>query len=69
MIKEAKLSDKCQITIPKQVRDFLEIDKGDNVVFYIENNEVKLTGIKNVNLKLKNIKKTAIMKNGGKING
>ena len=65
MIKEAKLSDKCQITIPKQVRDLLEIDKGDNVVFYIENNEVKLTGIKNVNLKLKNTKKTAIIRNGG----
>ena len=65
MIKEAKLSDKCQIIIPKQVRDLLEIDKGDNVVFYIENNEVKLTGIKNVNLKLKNTKKTATIKNGG----
>lgn len=65
MIKEAKLSDKCQITIPKQVRDLLEIDKGDNVVFYIENNEVKLTGIKNVNLKLKNTKKTATIRNGG----
>lgn len=65
MIKEAKLSDKCQITIPKQVRDFLEIDKGDNVIFYIENNEVKLTGDKNVNLKLKNTKKTATIRNGG----
>ena len=65
MIKEAKLSDKCQITIPKQVRDLLGIDKGDNVVFYIENNEVKLTGIKNVNLKLKNTKKTATIRNGG----
>lgn len=65
MIKEAKLSDKCQITIPKQVRDFLGIDKGDNVIFYIENNEVKLTGNKNVNIKLKNTKKTATIRNGG----
>ena len=65
MIKEAKLSDKCQITIPKQIRDILGIDKGDNVVFYIENAEVKLTSIKNVNLKLKNVKKTVTIKNGG----
>lgn len=65
MIKEAKLSDKCQITIPKQVRNFLGIDKGDNVIFYIENNEVKLTGDKNVILKLKNTKKTATIRNGG----
>lgn len=69
MIKSAKLSNKCQITVPKQVRDLLEIDKGDNVVFYIENNEVKLTGIKNVNFTLKNAKKTATIKNGGKNNG
>lgn len=65
MIKEAKLSDKCQITVPKQVRDFLGIDKGDNVIFYIENNEVKLTGNKNVNIKLKNTKKTVTIRNGG----
>ena len=66
MIKEAKLSDKCQITIPKQVRDILSIDKGDTVLFYFENDEIKLTGSKNANLKLNNIKKVAKIKNGGK---
>ena len=62
MIKEAKLSDKCQITIPKQIRDVLGIDKGDNVVFYIENDEIKLTGTKNINLKLKNTKRVTVVK-------
>lgn len=69
MLKQAKLSDKCQITVPKQVRDFLGIDKGDDVVFYIENDEIKLTGAKNINVKLRNSKKIATVKNGGVNNG
>lgn len=69
MIKQAKLSNKCQITVPKEVRKLLEIDKGDDVVFYIEDNEVKLTSIKNINLKLKNPKKKTTMKKGEKNNG
>lgn len=69
MIKQAKLSNKCQITVPKEVRKLLGIDKGDDVVFYIEDNEVKLTSIKNINLKLKNPKKKTTMKKGEKNNG
>lgn len=63
MIKQAKLSNKCQITVPKEIRNFLEVDKGDNVVFYIEDNEIKLTSVGNVSLKLRNAnKKTTIKK-------
>lgn len=63
MIKQAKLSNKCQITLPKEIRNFLEIDKGDNVVFYIEDNEIKLTSVRNVSLNLRNAnKKTTIKK-------
>ncbi len=69
MLKQAKLSNKCQITVPKQVRDILGIGKGDDVMFYIENDEVKLTGTKNLNIRLKNTKKVAILKNGDKNNG
>ncbi len=69
MIKQAKLSNKCQITVPKEVRKLLEIDKGDVVVFYIEDNEVKLTSIKNINLKLKNPKKKITVKKGEGNNG
>lgn len=69
MLKQAKLSNKCQITVPKQVRDILGIGKGDDIMFYIENDEVKLTGAKNLNIRLKNTKKVAILKNGEKNNG
>lgn len=63
MIKQAKLSNKCQITVPKEIRNFLEIDKGDNVVFYVEDNEIKLTSVRNVSLNLRNAnKKTTIKK-------
>ena len=69
MIKQAKLSNKCQITVPKEVRKLLEIDKGDDVVFYIEDNEVKLTSVKNISLRLKNTKKKTTIKKGEKNNG
>lgn len=69
MLKQAKLSNKCQITVPKQVRDILGIGKGDDIMFYIENDEVKLTGAKNLNIRLKNTKEVAILKNGDKNNG
>ena len=66
MIKQAKLSNKCQITIPKEVRKLLEIDKGDDVVFFVEDNEIKLTSTKNISLKLKNINKKNTNKKGEK---
>ena len=66
MIKQAKLSNKCQITIPKEVRKLLEIDKGDDVVFFVEDNEIKLTSTKNISLQLKNINKKTTIKKGEK---
>lgn len=69
MIKQAKLSNKCQITVPKQIRGLLNIGKGDDVIFYIENNEIKLTSAKNVQVKLTNPKKKATVKKGDKNNG
>ena len=66
MIKQAKLSNKCQITIPKEVRKLLEIDKGDDVVFFVEDNEIKLTSTKNISLKLKNRNKKTTIKKGEK---
>lgn len=62
MIKPAKLSNKCQITIPKPVRDFLHIEGGDEILFYIEDDQVKLTNLSNIQLKLKNDKKKVEIK-------
>ena len=62
-IKEAILSSKCQITVPKVIRDLLQVESGDSLAFYIEDNEVKLTSTSNLDIKLKNKdKKTVIRK-------
>ena len=61
-IKEAILSSKGQITVPKVIRELLHVKNGDSLVFYIENDEVKLTGTKNIELKLKNSKQVTVIK-------
>lgn len=61
-IKEAILSSKCQITVPKSIRDILQVKSGDSLAFYIEDNEVKLTSTSNLEIKLKDEKKKAIVR-------
>lgn len=61
-IKEAILSSKGQITVPKAIRELLHVENGDSLIFYIENDEVKLTGTKNIEFKLKNDKQITIIK-------
>lgn len=39
-MKSSKLTSKYQTTIPQEVRDFLLLKKGDEVVFEIENGQV-----------------------------
>ncbi|GJL65802.1 MAG: hypothetical protein NPIRA05_07730 [Nitrospirales bacterium] len=41
----ATLSSKGQITIPKQIREMLNIKEGDAVDFIVEKGDVKLKGI------------------------
>ncbi len=41
----ARLSKKGQITIPKKIREILNIEKEGSVLFVVEGNEVKLKGI------------------------
>ncbi|MDD3231901.1 MAG: AbrB/MazE/SpoVT family DNA-binding domain-containing protein [Clostridia bacterium] len=53
-VKEAKLSAKGQITVPKEVRKILGVDNGDTVAFYFEDNAVKLTSINNLKVQPKN---------------
>ena len=42
MIIKRLLGEKGQVVIPKDIREMLKIRSGENVVFEIENNEVKL---------------------------
>ena len=60
-IKEAILSSKGQITVPKAIREILHVKNGDSLVFYIEDNEVKLTSTSNLQIKLKDKNKKAIV--------
>jgi AbrB family looped-hinge helix DNA binding protein len=45
-MKPARLTRKGQITIPKPIRDFLEIESGDKVLFEIRGKDVVLVPIK-----------------------
>lgn len=63
-IKEVILSSKCQITVPKSIRDILQVDSGDSLAFYIEDNEVKITSLSNLEIKLKNSKKKTVIRKG-----
>ncbi|MBQ9107934.1 MAG: AbrB/MazE/SpoVT family DNA-binding domain-containing protein [Clostridia bacterium] len=61
-IKEAVLSSKGQITVPKAIREILHVENGDSLVFYIEDDEVKITSTNNLDIKLKNEKRKAFVR-------
>lgn len=41
----AKVSSKGQVTIPKKIRELLNIKLNGNILFIVEDNEVKLKGV------------------------
>ncbi|MCY8102309.1 AbrB/MazE/SpoVT family DNA-binding domain-containing protein [Bacillus haynesii] len=43
---KATLSSKGQVTIPKTMRDFLEIETGDSLIFQVDNTESKTVILK-----------------------
>ena len=45
-MKPARLTRKGQVTIPKAIRDFLELETGDKVLFEIRGKNVILVPIK-----------------------
>lgn len=61
-IKEAILSSKGQITVPKAIREILHVENGNSLVFYIEDDEVKITSTNNLDIKLKNEKRKAFVR-------
>ena len=63
-IKEAILSSKCQITVPKVIRDLLQVKSGDSLAFYVEDGHVVLTNLNNVKVKLKDKNRKTIVKKG-----
>ena len=61
-IKEAILSSKCQITVPKAIRDILQVKSGDSLAFYVEDGHVVLTNLNNINVKLIDKKSKTIIR-------
>ena len=41
----ARVSKKGQVTIPKAIREVLKLEKQGGVLFFVENDEVKLKGV------------------------
>lgn len=49
-MKASKLTTKFQATVPKTIREFLGLEKGDAVSFEIENDQVILKKIQAIDL-------------------
>ena len=53
LVESAKITSKGQITIPKKIRELLDLNDGDYVVFYYdENKNVKIGNEKNIKVVL-----------------
>ena len=52
LLVSAKLTAKNQITIPKMVRKKLDVKEGDSLIFFVDNNEVKLSNRKNCKVEI-----------------
>ena len=60
LVESAKITSKGQITIPKKIRELLDLNDGDYVVFYYdENKNVKIGNEKNIKVVLEDNTKQA----------
>lgn len=67
LLDSAKMTSKGQITIPKQIRDILQLEKGDSVLFYVENNKnIKIVNKKECNVVVDENSKQFVVKRGSK---
>ena len=67
LLVSAKLTSKGQITIPKIVRETLNIEEGDSVVFYLdEKNNIKISNRKDCKISPDNDKEQIVVKKGSK---
>ena len=67
LLATAKLTSKGQITIPKIVRETLDIEEGDLVVFYLdEKNNVKISNRKDCKVSPDAEKSQIVVERGSK---
>lgn len=65
LVESAKITSKGQITIPKKIRELLDLSDGDYVVFYYdENKNVKIGNEKNIKVVLDDSTKQATIERG-----
>lgn len=65
LFESAKITSKGQITIPKKIRELLDLSDGDYVVFYYdENKNVKIGNEKNIKVVLDDSTKQATIERG-----
>ena len=66
-LASAKITSKGQITVPKTIRTKLNLDEGDSVVFYEdENKNIKIINKDNCNVIPNNNTKQVVISKGGK---
>ena len=67
LLDTAKLTSKGQITIPKQIRDLLNLEQGDSVVFYVdENKNIKIAKKKDCTVLPDENSKQVVVKRGNR---
>lgn len=67
LLVSAKLTSKGQITIPKMVRETLNIEEGDSVIFYLDKKKnIKIANRKECKVSPNNDKKQVVVKRGNK---
>ena len=67
LLASAKLTSKGQITIPKIVRETLNIEEGDSVIFYLDGkNNIKISNRKDCKVTPDSDKEQVLVKRGNK---
>ena len=67
LLASAKLTSKGQITIPKIVRETLNIEEGDSVIFYLDaKKNIKISNRKDCKITPDNNKEQMVVKRGSK---
>ncbi len=67
LLASAKLTSKGQITIPKIVRETLNIEEGDSVIFYLnEKKNIKISSRKDCKVTPESDKEQVVVKRGNK---
>ena len=67
LLASAKLSSKGQITIPKIVRETLNIEEGDSVIFYLDKKKnIKISNRKDCKVTPDSDKEQVLVKRGNK---